>query len=94
MSREPLPETARGGTPPIFDAPETATLLDMLLELAREQWVTKNRLATLEHWAAHEVTGARVPWSEDYRLPPEAAAALAAQRDAFVRRVMAPVEAV
>jgi len=91
MSR-PLPETARGKRPAVFPDPASETLLAMLLELAREQWVTRNRLATLEHWAASEVTAANTPWNEHYRLPAEAEAALAAERDAFVKALLAPAD--
>lgn len=90
----PMPTHARGERPTFFADGASDTLLAMLLELAQEQWVTRARLATLEHWVAHEVTGARTPWSEDYRLPAEAEAALAEKRDAFVRRLMAPIEQV
>lgn len=90
----PLPDRARGTRPRFFDDAASDTLIAMLLELAQAQWVTKARLAALEHWAAHEVTAARAPWSEAYVLPPEAEARLAAERDEFVRRLMAPVEQV
>ena len=87
-----LPEHARGDRPRFFDSPETDALLAMVLELAKDQWVLKNRLATLEHYVTHEVTGARVAWGEDYRLPAEAEAALAAERDAGVKRLLGVVE--
>jgi len=89
---EPLPDQARGNRPRFFGDGASDILMAMVLELAKEQWVTRNRLATLEHWVAAEVTAAKTPWSEDYALPPEAEAALAAERDAFVRRLMAPAE--
>ncbi len=89
-----LPEQASAPRPVFFDDPAIDTLVAMLFELAQEQWVTRARLAALEHWAAHEVTAARTPWSEAYRLPPEAEAQLAEARTAFVRRVMAPIEQV
>jgi hypothetical protein len=89
----PLPEQARGRRPRAFDD-SSDTLIAMLLELAQAQWVTRSRLAALEHWAAHEVTAAHVPWSDAYALPPEAEANLAAEREAFVRRLMAPIEQV
>ncbi|MFN3591332.1 MAG: hypothetical protein ACK4TG_04005 [Thermaurantiacus sp.] len=89
-----LPERARGPRPRFFDDPAIDTLMAMFLDLAQEQWVTRARLAALEHWAAHEVTVARSPWSDDYRLPPEAEAQLAEERAAFVRRIMAPIEQV
>jgi hypothetical protein len=88
----PLPERARGERPAFFDDPATDALVAMLLELAQEQWVTRARLAALEHWAAHEVTAARTPWSEAYRLPADEEARLAEQGAAFVRRVMGPIE--
>lgn len=87
----PLPEVARGKRPVFFDDPAIDTLMGMLLELAQAQWVTRDRLARLEHWAAHAVTGARVPFDDGYALPAEAAAKLAAERDAFVARLFAPV---
>ncbi len=90
----PLPQQARGHRPRFFEDGASDTLMAMLLELAKEQWVTKNRLATLEHWAANAVTAARTPWNEDYALPAEAEAALAAERDAFVQRLLAPIEQV
>ncbi len=89
---QPLPETARGKRPAIFPDPASEALLAMLLELARAQWITRHRLATLEHWAAHEVTAATTPWTADYRLPESAEAALAAERDAFVSRLLTPAE--
>ncbi len=95
MSRlPPLPERARGARPTFFDDPAIDTLVAMLLELAQEHYVARARLAALEHWAAHEVTGARLPYSEAYRLPPEEEARLADMRAAFVRRLMAPIEQV
>jgi hypothetical protein len=89
-----LPEQARGPLPTFFDDPAIDTLVAMLLDLAQEQWVTRARLAALEHWAAHEVTAARTPFSEDYALPPEPEERLAAERAAFVKRLMAPIERV
>jgi len=88
----PMPTHARGERPAFFADGASDTLLAMLLELAQEQWVTRARLAALEHWVAHEVTGARQPWSEDYRLPEAAERDLAAQRESFVARLMAPIE--
>ncbi len=94
MTGTPLPETARGRSPAVFDDPSTEALLAMILELAREQWISRNRLATLEHWATHAVTSATIPWSESYRLPPDSEAALAAERDAFVARLLMPAASV
>jgi len=94
MTGAPLPETARGSHPEVFEDPSTEVLLAMVLELAREQWITRIRLATLEHWAAHEVTAASVPWSEAYRLPPDAEQAAAAERDAFVARLLKPASTI
>ncbi len=89
--RLPLPEEARGRRPVFFDDPAVDTLLGMLLELAQAQWVTRDRLARLEHWATHAVTAAAVPFDDSYALPAEAAQRLAAERDAFVARLFAPV---
>ncbi len=71
-------EPPRGSRPQLFDDPAIDTLVKMLLELAREQWVTRSRLAALE---------AKLGPVEDFALPPEAEAQLAAERDAFVRKV-------
>jgi hypothetical protein len=87
----PLPEVARGRRPVFFDDPAVDTLLGMLLELAQAQWVMRDRLARLEHWAAHAVTAATVPFDDRYALPASDAARLAAERDAFVARLFAPV---
>ncbi|MFN7174361.1 MAG: hypothetical protein ACK4MT_06580 [Thermaurantiacus tibetensis] len=87
----PLPQEARGKRPVFFDDPAIDTLLGMLLELAQAHWVARERLARLEHWAAHAVTSATVPFDDCYALPAEAAARLAAERDSFVARLFAPV---
>jgi hypothetical protein len=89
----PLAAAARGRRPTAFDGNEDV-LVALFLELAKELWVTKSRLATLEHWAANEVTAARTPWSEAYSLPSEAEASLAAARERFVATLLAPVERV
>lgn len=87
-----LPAQARGDRPRFFDDPAVDALLAMVLELAKEGWVTRHRLATLEHWAANAVTGASEPWSEAYRLPDDVEARLAAERDAGVARLLGVVE--
>lgn len=69
--------------PQVFDDPATDKLVKMLLELASVTWVTRARLAALE---------ARVGSVEDLVLPPEAEAKLAADRDAFVRKLFATLE--
>lgn len=89
-----LPEQARGPRPTFFDDPAIDTLVAMLLDLAQEHWVTRARLAALEHWAEHEVTAARTPFADSYALPEKAEARLAAERTAFVKRLMAPIEQV
>ncbi len=67
-----------GKRPQLFDDPAIDALVRMLLELARETWVTKARLVALE---------AHVGSVEAVVLPPEVEARLAAERDAFVRKV-------
>jgi hypothetical protein len=60
-----------------------ATVVRMLLELASESWVTRARLAALE---------AKIGSVEDLELSPEAEAALATERDAFVKRIFSVLE--
>ena len=67
----------------VFDDPAIDALVKMLLELASETWVTRARLAALE---------ATVGSVEDLVLPPEAEAKLAADRDAFVKRLFGTLE--
>lgn len=74
---------ARGSKPQVFDDPAIDALVKMLLELASETWVTRARLAALE---------ARVGSVEDLVLPPDAEARLAADRDAFVRKLFGVLE--
>ena len=71
-------EPSRGTRPQLFDDPAIDALVRMLLELGREQWVTRSRLAAIE---------AHVGAIDDMPLPPETEARLAAERDAFVRKV-------
>ncbi|QMW23149.1 hypothetical protein [Sandaracinobacteroides saxicola] len=85
----PLPTTARTRPAPVFADPAIDTLLAMLLELAQQHWVTRDRLARLEHWVT---TRPDTPWSEDYRLPPDRAAALSAERDAALARLLAAID--
>ena len=75
MSGDAAPAARR---PQLFDDPAIDALVRMLLELARETWVTKARLAALE---------AQVGSVETFALPPEAEARLTNERDAFVRKV-------
>lgn len=74
---------ARGVKPQVFDDPAIDALVKMLLELASETWVTRARLAALE---------AKVGSVEDLVLSPEAEAQLAAERDAFVRKIFGVLE--
>jgi hypothetical protein len=69
--------------PQVFDDPATDALVKMLLELASETWVTRARLAALE---------AKVGSVEDFVLPPEAEAKLAADREAFVKKLFSVLE--
>ncbi|MFQ3667038.1 MAG: hypothetical protein SNJ79_13585 [Sphingomonadaceae bacterium] len=86
----PLPADARDPPPAFFPDPAVDTLLRMLLDLAEAQWVTRHRLARLEHWAATAVTSAATP-PEAHRLPAEVEARLSEEREAFVARLMAPL---
>jgi hypothetical protein len=74
---------ARGVKPQVFDDPAIDALVKMLLELASETWVTRARLAALE---------ARHGSVEDLVLPAAAEAQLAAERDAFVRKLFGVLE--
>jgi hypothetical protein len=87
---EPLPVSARGGRPNFFDDPAIDTLLAMLLELAKEQSVTRERLARLEHYV--ESRGGEVGAVEALELPADVEAGLAAQRHEFVARLFRAVE--
>ena len=74
---------SRGVKPQVFDDPAIDALVKMLLELASETWVTRARLAALE---------AKVGSVEDLVLPADAEARLAAERDAFVRKLFSVLE--
>ena len=74
---------SRGIKPQLFDDPAIDALVKMLLELASETWVTRARLAALE---------AKVGSVEDLTLPPEIEAKLAAERDAFVKKIFGVLE--
>ncbi|MEY2882768.1 MAG: hypothetical protein RL490_492 [Pseudomonadota bacterium] len=74
---------ARGVKPQVFDDPAIDALVKMLLELASESWVTRARLAALE---------AKVGSIEDLVLPADAEASLAAERDAFVKKIFGVLE--
>ena len=74
---------SRGIKPQLFDDPAIDALVKMLLELASETWVTRARLAALE---------AKVGSVEDLTLPPEIEAKLAAERDAFVKKLFGVLE--
>lgn len=67
----------------VFQDPAIDALVRMMLEMASESWVTRARLAALE---------AKVGSVEDLVLPPEAEAALAAEREAFVKRIFSVLE--
>jgi hypothetical protein len=67
----------------VFQDPAIDALVRMMLEMASESWVTRARLAALE---------AKVGSVEDLVLSPEAEAALAAERDAFVKRIFSVLE--
>lgn len=74
---------SRGTKPQVFDDPAIDALVKILLELASETWVTRARLAAVE---------AKIGSVEDLVLPPEAEARLAAERDAFVRKLFMVLE--
>ncbi len=74
---------SRGVKPQVFDDPAIDALVKMLLELASETWVTRARLAALE---------AKVGSVEDLVLPAAVEAKLAADREAFVKKLFGVLE--
>jgi len=87
---EPLPRAAKGDRPTFFDDPAVDALVTMVLELAREQWVLRHRLAVIEDYV--ERRDGSLGAVESHALPPEATAALDAQRAEFVARLFRAVE--
>jgi hypothetical protein len=87
---EPLPRAAKGDRPTFFDDPAVDALVTMVLELAREQWVLRHRLAVLEDYV--ERKDGSLGAVERHTLPAEATAALDAQRTEFVARLFRAVE--
>lgn len=86
---EPLPRTAKGDRPAFFDDPAIDALVAMVLELARETWVVKNRVALLEDALAAHAPTLDV---ETHNLPPEKQAALDATRADFVARLFRVID--
>lgn len=78
---EGLPRTAKGERPAFFDDPAVDALVAMLLELAKQSWVTRSRLALLEDAVATRLSDLDL---EAHKLPAEKQAALDAQRADFV----------
>lgn len=68
----------------LFDDPAIDALTRMIIELASENWVTRARLAALE---------AKVGSIEELVLTPDAEAALAAEREAFVAKIFSALDA-
>ncbi len=82
----PLPKAAKAKRPQFFDDPGTDHLVSMFLELASEVWVLRERLQVLEDVAADK--GVILEKELEAHTPsPERAAALAADRQAFIERV-------
>ncbi|MGL4541832.1 MAG: hypothetical protein ACRCUI_04915 [Polymorphobacter sp.] len=79
-----LPAQAKGRRPTVFDDPAIDALVSMLLELARETWVTRSRLAAFE---------AKFGPVEDVVLDAAAETRLVAEREAFVARLFRVLEA-
>lgn len=67
----------------LFDDPAIDALTRMIIELASENWVTRARLTAIE---------AKIGSVEDVVLSPDAEAALAAERDAFVAKIFAVLD--
>jgi hypothetical protein len=78
---EPLPDAAKGDRPQFFDDPAIDALVSMVLELARETWVTRAKLTQLQAYVEANAPGALPPLGEADE------ASLAAEREAFVRRL-------
>lgn len=85
----PLPRTAKGDRPAFFDDPAIDALVAMVLELARETWVVKNRVALLEDALAAHAPALDV---ETHHLPPEKQAALDATRADFVAQLFRVID--
>jgi hypothetical protein len=79
---EPLPRIAKGERPTFFDDPAVDALVSMLLELARETWVTRAKLVQLQAYVESVAPVGTLPPLSD-----TAEAALTAEREAFVRRL-------
>lgn len=86
---EPLPRTAKGDRPAFFDDAAIDALVAMVLELARETWVVKNRVALLEDALAAHAPSLDV---ETHRLPPEKQATLDAARADFIARLFRVID--
>lgn len=80
-----------GDHPTYFADPVQDTLVNMLMELAAQVWVNRERMAALE--AVLEARGGLDPDAvEAYRPTPERAAALREERDRFVAGLLKEIE--
>lgn len=84
---KPFPRTAKGRRPYFFDDPNVDKLLAMLMALAGEVSVLRDRLDTYERLATEQkwATEANI---EAYEPSPEIKAERAARRGEYVSRIM------
>ena len=80
-----------GPNPHFFDDPITDCLTNMILELAAQVWVNRERLMAFEEVLARDgVISADAV--EDYRPSADRAAALRSERDRFVLGIMKQIQ--
>lgn len=72
--------------PTYFDDPATDTLASIVMELAAELWVLRDRQRIVERLLEQNGSLRRED-IESYQPTPEESAALRAERDAYVRRL-------
>lgn len=90
-ANDPIPLVTESKRPKVFDDPAADHLLAVCLELAADLSVTRERLAAVE--ALAEAKGVFAPGElEAFAMPEETAEALAAGRQAFVRRLLRTIE--
>ncbi len=94
---EPTPQTPEGGAPLVGDNPTyfadpvQDALVNMVMELAAQVWVNRERMTALE--AVLEEQGQLAADAvERYRPTPEKTAALRAERDRFVADILKEIQ--
>ena len=80
-----------GDNPTYFDDPVQDALVNMIMELAAQVWVNRERMAALEV-VLEERGGLESDAVESYRPSPERAARLRQERDRFVAGIMKEIQ--